>query len=233
MIRTHFGKYRYLGVLAILSVTFALISNFTASRLISFGGATLSVSIYCFPMFFLISDILTEVYGYAQARTVVWLSIFSRLISGVVIALLLLIPAAPDFTNDAAYQLVLSSGLRASLAGLVAGFAGDMFNNYIVAKMKIWSSGRNLWARFVGGTFVGESVNSVAFYGLAFYGIIPNHKLILSMIMASIAKTLWEILALPLTYPLVRWLKKIEAVDYYDTHTNFNPLIIDQCDQKH
>jgi uncharacterized integral membrane protein (TIGR00697 family) len=230
MFRTHFGKFKYLGILAVLSVTFELISNFTAARLVSFGGATLSVSIYCFPAFFLISDILTEVYGYSQARTIVWLSIFARVISGVIVYLLLLIPASPDFSNDAAYQLVLSTGLRACLAGLVAGFAGDMFNNYIVAKMKIKNEGKHLWARFVMGTFVGQGVNSVAFYGLAFYGVIPSHKLLFSMVMATIAKTLWEVIALPLTYPLVFWLKKSESIDYYDTNTNFNPLIVDASD---
>jgi len=227
MFRTQFGKFKYLGLLAILSVSFELIANFTAARLVTFGGVTLSVSIYSFPMVFLISDILTEVYGYAQARTILWLSIFSRILAGAVVYVMLLIPAAPGFTNDSAYQLVLSTGLRIAVAGLIAGFTGDICNNYIIAKMKIWSRGKNLWARFVSGTFIGEGINSIAFYGIAFSGILSTEQLVTGMVMATVAKTVWEIVALPITYPIVKWLKKIEAIDYYDTHTNFNPLIID------
>jgi uncharacterized integral membrane protein (TIGR00697 family) len=227
MLRTDFGRFKYLGFLAILSVTFELITNFTSARLVTFWGVTVSASIYCFPMVFLISDILTEVYGYSQARNILWISIFCRMLAGVVVWLMLLIPPSPVFTNDAAYQMVLSTGLRIAIAGLIAGFTGDIFNSYVLAKMKIWNNGKQLWARFVMSTFLGEGVNSILFFTVAFYGVVPMHDLVPGILMSWLAKTLWEIMALPLTYPLVRWLKKSEGIDHYDRHTNFNPLISD------
>jgi uncharacterized integral membrane protein (TIGR00697 family) len=227
MLRTDFGRYKYLGLLAMLSVTFELISNFTAARLVTFGGVSLSVSIYCFPMFFLIADVITEVYGYSFARNILWISILCRALTGVIVSLLLLVPPSPIFTSDAAYQQVLSTGLRMGMAGLVAGFTGDICNSYVVAKMKIWNKGGHLWARFVSSTFFGEGVNSLFFYSLAFYGVMPLKALLPGILVSWLAKTLWEIVALPVTYPIVNWLKKIEGVDHYDRNTDFNPFITD------
>jgi uncharacterized integral membrane protein (TIGR00697 family) len=227
MLRTDFGRYKYLGMLAILSVIFNVITNVIGARLVIFGGASVSVSVYTFPMFFLLSDILTEVYGYAQARNVLWISISARVLAGVVIWLTLLIPASPIFKDEAAYQLVLSSGLRMAAAGIVAGWAGDIFNSYILAKMKIWNKGNHMWLRFTGSTFLGEIVNSLAFFSIAFVGKMPIDALFYGMAMSCLAKTLWEIIALPITYPVVKWLKKVEGIDHYDRRTDFNPFITD------
>lgn len=227
MLRTDFGRYKYLALLAMLSVIFNVITNVIGARLVSFGGAPVSVSVYTFPMFFLLSDILTEVYGYAQARSVLWMSIFARILTGAIIWLTLLIPPSPLFKDEAAYQLVLSSGLRIAAAGIFASWAGDIFNSYILAKMKVRNKGNYMWLRFTGSTFLGEIVNSLAFFSIAFAGKMPVDTLCYGMAMSCVAKTLWEIVALPITYPVVAWLKKIEKVDHYDRHTDFNPFIMD------
>ena len=226
MLQMNFGTYRYLGLLAALSVTFELISNFTGARLVSLGGVPVSISIYSFPMVYLISDILTEVYGYAKARSVLWLTIFCRVLAASVVRAMLLIPPASIFADDAAYQKVLSSGLRLAIAGLFAIFAGDICNSYILAKMKIRSEGHYLWARFVVSTLIGEGLNTAVFYAIAFYGVLPNKALVAAIVAGTAAKTAWEIIALPVTYPIVRYLKKIEGVDHYDRATNFNPFIV-------
>ena len=227
MLQTNVGSYKYLGLLAALSVTFELISNFIGARLVTFGGVPVSISIYCFPMVYLIGDVLTEVYGYSKARNVLWLSMFCRLVAGVVVWVMLMIPPASIFTGDAAYQQVLSSGLRLSVAALFAVFTGDICNSYVLAKMKIWNNGKHLWARFVISTFVGEGVNTVVFYLGAFYGVLQPDVLTPAILVAWLAKTLWEIVALPMTYPVVRFLKKVEGCDHFDRQTNFNPFITD------
>jgi len=227
MLQTKFGDYKYLGILAALSVTFALISNITGARLVTLGGVPVSGSIYCFPMVYLISDILTEVYGYSKARNILWLTVFCRLLAGTIVWLTLQIPAAPTFTADAAYQQVLSSGLRLAVASPFSIFAGDILNSYILAKMKVWSNGKHLWARFVVSTLFGEGANTAVFYFLAFYGVLPTKVLISAILVGATAKTIWEIIALPITYPVVRYLKKVESADYYDRKTDFNPFISD------
>jgi hypothetical protein len=138
---------------------------------------------------------------------------------------MLQIPAAPIFHDEAAYQTVLSTGLRMAVAALIAVFAGDICNSYILAKMKIWMGGRRLWARFVVSTFFGEGVNTLVFYFMAFYGVLELTTLLTAIVAGTLAKTAWEIIALPLTYPVVRRLKSIEKVDYYDRNTDFNPFI--------
>jgi hypothetical protein len=225
MLQYNYGNYKYLGLLAALSITFALASNFVTARLVPFFGVPVSVSIYTFPVVYLISDILTEVYGYAYARSILWLTVICRVLAGIMVWLMLQIPAAPIFHDEAAYQTVLSTGLRMAVAALIAVFAGDICNSYILAKMKIWMGGRRLWARFVVSTFFGEGVNTLVFYFMAFYGVLELTTLLTAIVAGTLAKTAWEIIALPLTYPVVRRLKSIEKVDYYDRNTDFNPFI--------
>jgi queuosine precursor transporter len=227
MLKTNYGRYKYLGLLAALSVTFGLITTFTAARLVTLGGVPISVSAYYFPMIFLIADVLTEVYGYAEARSVLWLCIACRLIAAAVVWLMLLIPPAPIFTHDDAYQLALSSSLRASIAALFAMSVGDICNSYVLAKMKIWCAGKHMWLRFVVSTVLSEGVNTIIAYFIIFYGILPMDALLWAIGVGTLAKSACEFIALPVTLPVVRWLKRVEGVDYYDRGTDFNPFITD------
>ncbi len=226
LIRSDFGQYKYLGFFAMLNITFMLISNFIAPRLVTLWGASVSVSVYYFPFVYLIADILTEVYGYSQARKIMWQSLVCKIVASFIVWLALIIPASPLFTNESAFQTVLSSGFRAAVASVFALILGDVGCSYIIAKMKVRNNGKYLGARFVVSTVVGEGINTVVFYAIAFGGTLELSSLGKGMLVAWAAKTLWEIVALPLTYKLVNFLKRSEAIDFFDRHTDFNPFTI-------
>ena len=228
MVRSDFGRYKYLGFLAGLNITFLLVSNFTAARIISIFGVGVSVTILYFPLTYLIADILTEVYGYSEARRIIWLSIFCSVVGASVAGGQLLVPPAVFFKDDAAYHQIFSSSPKIALAGLLAVLVGDFCNSYTLAKMKVWSRGNHLWLRFVGSTVVGEGINTLIFYGVALYGILPNRVLLASILIGWFGKTLVEVVLLPVTYPIVRYLKKVEGIDYYDYATDFNPFVSGQ-----
>jgi hypothetical protein len=224
MLRTDFGKYKFIGFLAGLNITFMLVSNFTAARIISVHGIGVSVTILYFPFTYLIADILTEVYGYSQARSIIWLSIFCTLIGSSLACGQLLIPPAIFSKDDAAYHQIFSSSPKIAIAGLLAFLIGDFCNSYVLAKMKVWNKGGHLWLRFVASTVAGEGLNTLIFYGVALYGILPRGVLLASIAIGWLGKSLVEIVMLPVTYPIVRYLKKVEGIDYYDYSTNFNPF---------
>lgn len=232
MLQTNFGKYKYLGLFAALNITFLLLSNFMAARVIQIYGIGVSVTVLFFPFSYLIADVLTEVYGYAQARSVIWLSVCCSLLAAVIARVSLEVPPAPFFQNDASYQLVFSAGPRVAIAGLIALFSGDICNSYVLAKIKIWSKGKHMWLRFIVSTIVGEGVNTLIFYSLVLFGTMSNEHLVQGVLMGWLAKTLVEIVMLPITYPVVDKLKKTEGVDYYDYATNFNPFITDETEGK-
>jgi|SRR5579862_5429401 len=228
MLRTDFGKYKYLGFLAGLNITFLLVCNFTAARIISVFGVGVSVTLLYFPITYLIADILTEVYGYSRARSIIWLSLFCSLIGAAVAGGQLLVPPAFFFKDDAAYHQIFSSSPKIAVAGLLAVWAGDFGNSYTLAKMKVWNRGNHLWLRFVVSTAVGEVFNTLIFYGVALYGVLPNNVLLASILVGWFGKTLVEVVMLPVTYPIVRFLKKAECIDFYDYATNFNPFVFGQ-----
>src|ERR1700744_579584 len=138
MLRSNFGRFKYLGLFSALNVTFLLLSNFTAGRIIGIEGVGVSITVLYFPFTYLIADILTEVYGYAQARSVIWLSLLCSIVAATVGDLALLVPPAPFFTGDAAYQQVFSAAPKMAIATLLAVFTGDICNSYVLAKLKIW-----------------------------------------------------------------------------------------------
>lgn len=226
MLRTDFGTFKYLGLFSALNVTFLLLSNFTAGRIIGIDGVGVSVTVLYFPFTYLIADILTEVYGYAQARSVIWLSLVCSIVAAGVVDLALLVPPAGFFTEDAGFQKIFSAAPKMAIATLLAVFTGDICNSYVLAKLKIWSAGRHLWMRFVVSTVIGEGVNTLVFYGIALYGVLPNDQLVQGILMGWAAKTLVEVLLLPVTYPAVAFLKRVEGVDFYDYETDFNPFIL-------
>jgi uncharacterized integral membrane protein (TIGR00697 family) len=191
------------------------------------GRLTFGAGVLFFPISYIFGDVLTEVYGYARARKVVWAGfaalIFATFMSYVVVSL----PPAPGWPNQAAYETTFGATPRIITASLLALWAGEFTNSFTLARMKVWSEGKWLWSRFVGSTVAGEFVDSALFYPLAFYGLWSNELLVTVMVSNYLLKTGWEIVAMPLTYRVVNWLKQAEHEDYYDRDTNFNPFILD------
>src|ERR1700739_3124310 len=219
-------RFRFLDLLTALNVTFLLVSDFTGARIIGIHGVGVSVTVLYFPLTYLIGDVLTEVYGYATARRVIWISMFSSVLGSAIARGQLLVPAAVFFDADPGYQTVFATTLRVSVAGLVAFFAGDICNSYVLAKMKIWDKGRRLWARFVASALAGEGGNTILFYGIALNNVLPERLLLMSILLGWAAKVLVEVCLVPIGYRVVRRLKEAEQVDHYDFDTNFNPFLM-------
>jgi len=182
-----------------------------------------------FPLSYLFGDILTEVYGYARSRKVIWAGfaalIFASLMSYVVTSL----PAASVMSAEqqTAVNLIFGQTWRIVLASLLGFWAGEFVNSFVLAKMKILTAGKMLWTRTIGSTLAGEAVDSLIFYPIAFLGTWSNEQVISVMIGNYIIKVLWEVLATPFTYKIVGFLKRAEYEDFYDRETNFNPFTID------
>jgi uncharacterized integral membrane protein (TIGR00697 family) len=178
-----------------------------------------------FPISYIFGDILTEVYGYGRDRRVVWAGfgalIFASIMAAVVVHLP---PSDSSLANQAAVEAIFGNTPRIVLASITAFLCGTFVNSYVLAKMKIWTRGRWLWTRIVGSTLCGELVDSVIFYFVAFYGRMPGAHLVAIMFTQYALKSAWEIVAAPLTYRVVAFLKRAENEDYYDIHTNFTPF---------
>ncbi|MEI8174774.1 MAG: queuosine precursor transporter [bacterium] len=217
-------NYKYLGAISVFFVSVLLISNVASSKIVDlkyfiFDGGTL-----LFPLSYIFGDILTEVYGYKKSRNVIWLGFFMTLMMSLVFIVVGKLPPASDWLNQDAYDKILGLTPRIVGASLVAYFFGEFSNSFILAKMKIWTKGKMLWARTIGSTIVGELVDSALFVFIAFFGILPNSLLITLIISNYFFKCEIEILFTPITYKVIKFLKKKENEDYYDVDTNFNPF---------
>jgi len=219
-------KYRYLGLITCLYVTMQLVSDVTAGKIINLVSFPVSVTVLYFPITYIFSDILTEVYGYARARSVLWTVLICSVLAGLLYQLVVYFPPAAGFDADAAYARVLGSVPRILLGGWIAVFAGEILNNYVLAKIKIVSNGRYLWIRTIGSTIVGQFANTVLFYMIGLYGVLPTQLLIQSIVTGWLLKVAVEVLFTPVTYWVVGNLKRVEQEDHYDRDTNFNPLIV-------
>ena len=218
--------YRYLGIITTLYITFQLVSDVTAGKLVSLGGFPVSVTVLYFPITYIFADVLTEVYGYAQARRVVWQVVIASILAGMLYQIVVFMPPAAGFDANAAYVRVFSAVPRILIGGWMAVWAGGILNDYVLAKMKIWTSGRWLWTRTVGSTIVGEFANTVLFYSIALAGVIPTNVLVQAILTGWIIKVVVEVVFTPWTYYVCGKLKKLENEDYYDRDTNFNPFIM-------
>jgi len=190
---------------------------------IAFGAGVLF-----FPISYVFGDILTEVYGYARARRVIWAGFaglgFAAFMAAVVVAL----PPAPFWENQRAYEIAFGTTWRIAAASMIAYFCGEFANSFVLSKMKILTAGKWLWTRTIGSTIVGEAVDSTLFYPLAFFdsGLIPNEQLPVIMLVQFLGKVAVEVLFTPVTYKTVGVLKRAEHEDYYDRRTNFNPFAL-------
>lgn len=219
-------NYKYLGLITTLYIAFQLISDVTAGKIVQLGIFTVSATVLYFPITYIFSDILTEVYGYAKARSVVWQALLASVIAGIIYQLVVWLPPAMGFDANDAYTRVLGSVPRILIGGWIAVWVGGILNDYILAKMKIATNGKYLWARTIGSTIVGEGANTILFYTIALYAVLPNNLLISSILSGWFLKVLVEVVFTPVTYYVIAKLKKVESEDYYDKETDFNPFII-------
>jgi hypothetical protein len=192
------------------------------------GVVTFGAGVLFFPISYVFGDILTEVYGYARARRVIWAGFaalgFASLMTTIVVAL----PPAPFWLHQSAYEIAFGNTPRIVAASMFAYFCGEFVNSYVLARMKVATQGRWLWTRTIGSTIAGEAVDSALFYPLAFYGagIIPDDKLPLVMAAQFVTKVGVEIVFTPLTYRIVGFLKRVEQEDHYDRNTDFSPFTL-------
>jgi uncharacterized integral membrane protein (TIGR00697 family) len=224
-------EYRYYDFVMAAYVCVLLCSNLigpakeTSIEVPIFGTVTFLAGVLFFPISYIFGDILTEVYGYARDRRVVWAGFaalaFASLMAAVVVHLP---PSAASRSGQASVEAVFGNTPRIVVASISAFLCGTFVNSYVLAKMKIWTRGRWLWTRIVGSTLCGELVDSVIFYFVAFYGRMPQSHLIDVMFTQYVLKSGWEIVAAPATYRIVAFLKRAEHEDYYDTDTNFTPF---------
>jgi queuosine precursor transporter len=203
-------------------------AKLTTLHLPLFGPVTFLAGVLFFPISYLFGDILTEVYGYARDRRVVWSGfgalVFASFMAWVVVHLP---PAERWQTNQKAVEDIFGNTPRIVLASIIAFWCGSFVNSYVLARMKVWTKGRYLWTRTIGSTACGELVDSGLFYSIAFVGLWTTDQMMTVMITQYVLKTSWEIISTPITYQIVGFLKRAEQEDYFDRHTNFTPFSLE------
>ena len=217
-------NYKYLVPIAGLFTATLLISNTLESKILQIGPLELTAGTILFPLAYLFNDILTEVYGYAASRKVIWTGFASLLLMTVFYQLAVMLPPAPMWENQSGYAATLGAVPRITFASVIAYFCGEFINSYIVAKMKVAMQGKQMGLRFIASSMAGQSIDTVIFMLIAFAGVLNGKELFTIGMTVWAAKVVWEIAALPLTLFVVKKLKHAENEDYYDTNTNFNPF---------
>jgi queuosine precursor transporter len=226
-------RYRWLPVVTAIFVTTLIISNIIAVKMVQFGSLFLPAAVVLFPVAYIFGDVLTEVYGFAQARRVIWTGFACNLLAVIAIWIGLYLPAAPFWsagsfttpqTAQAAYEAILGFTPRLLAASFAAYLVGEFLNSIVLAKLKITTNGRFLWIRTISSTIVGEGADSLVFMSIAFWGIIPINSLGIAILSQWLFKVTYEVLATPLTYWVVNTLKRVEKEDFFDRNTNFNPV---------
>jgi queuosine precursor transporter len=216
--------YKYFDLIMALFVAILLISNIASAKIVRFGPLTFDGGTLLFPVSYIFGDILTEVYGYRRSRRVIWMGFFSAALMALTFSVVGWLPAAQGWDNQAAYQAILGLTPRIVAASLLAYWAGEFSNSYVLAKMKLLTRGRWLWTRTIGSTVVGEGIDTLLFVTIAFAGAVPAGLLVSIMVSNYLFKTGLEVVMTPVTYWVVSFLKSAESEDYYDRGTNFNPF---------
>jgi uncharacterized integral membrane protein (TIGR00697 family) len=227
-------NYRYYEFVMVAFVVILVCSNLIGPAKIAqvdwpvVGTLTFGAGVLFFPISYVFGDILTEVYGYARARRVIWAGFAGLAFASVMATIVVMLPPAPFWQNQPAYEIAFGTTWRIAAASMFAYFCGEFVNSFLLAKMKIMTAGRWLWMRTIGSTVFGEAVDSTLFYPLAFYGsgIIPDDKLPLVMLSQFVTKVGVEVAFTPVTYWIVGALKRAEQEDYFDRKTDFNPFTL-------
>ncbi len=218
------GPSHWFVAVVALFVTALITANIVAVKLIDVWGMVLPAAIIVFPISYIIGDVLTEVYGFRQARRVIWLGFACNLLAVVAIWLAGALPAAGFWDGQPAFERILGQTPRILAASFAAYLVGEFAKSAVLARMKVATEGRFLWARTIGSTVVGQGLDSAIFMTVAFAGVIPAEGLVAAVVTQWLVKTAYEAAATPLTYLVVGFLKRRDGVDVYDRETSFNPL---------
>jgi len=234
IVRPTAGRYKYLDALTTAFVVILLVSNLIAQKICLIGPVSVgrwlvgpfavSGAIMLFPVTYIFGDVFTEVYGYAASRRAIWLGFFGTVLLYVIGAIVIALPSAPGWRNQQAFTTVFGFIPRILAASLIAFWAGEFANSYTMARLKLVTNGRMLWTRTIGSTVVGQAVDTILVISLTFGGIYPVHILLNTMLTGYTLKVGYEVIATPLTYLVINWLKRAEQSDAFDRHQSFNPF---------
>ncbi len=217
-------SFRFYDTLVVVFVTVLLISNLIGQKICAVGPFRISGAQLLFPVTYIFGDVFTEVYGYAGSRRAIWLGFIGSALMALFGMVVVWLPPAPDFRHQEAFEVVFGFVPRMVAASLLAYWAGEFSNAYVMAKMKVWTRGRALWMRTIGSTMVGQLVDSVVVMTAAFAGR-ESWATILNLIFSGyLGKVLYEAAMTPVTYAVVNGLKRAEGVDVFDVATNFSPF---------
>jgi len=227
-------QYKYYDLLVAAYVCVLLCANligpakFSTVHLPLVGNVTFIAGVLFFPISYFFGDVLTEVYGYARDRRCVWAGFGALAFASLMAAAIVHLPPSADYRGEPqrAVEMIFGSTWRIAGASIIAFWTGSLVNSFVLAKMKIYTRGRWLWSRAIGSTICGEAVDTCLFMSIAFLGTLPLASLLPTMLTQYLMKVGWEVVATPLTYRLVGFLKRVEHEDYYDYETNFTPFSI-------
>src|SRR3954451_10921367 len=218
------GNYKYLDSFITLFVVVLVVSNLIAPKFFAVGPLRISAAQMLFPITYIFGDIFTEVYGYSASRRAIWYGFFSSFMMVFVSYLAVVIPPAPEFKDQAAFETIFRPVARIVAASLLAYWCGEFANSFTLARLKILTKGRHLWTRTIGSTVVGQAVDTTVVMFAAFYGTRSLSVIVNLIVSGYLIKVVYETLMTPVTYAVVNWLKRTEGVDYFDYNTNFNPF---------
>jgi uncharacterized integral membrane protein (TIGR00697 family) len=217
-------RFRYLDHLIHVFVVVLLISNLVGPKIVAVGPFRISGAQLLFPITYIFGDIFTEVYGYAASRRAIWTGFFASALLSIMGLITVALPPAPDWPNQEAFATVFNFVPRMVIASLLAYWAGEFSNAFVMAKLKLLTRGRHLWVRTIGSTAVGQAVDTTVVMIVAFGGSLSVSLIATLIVSGYLGKVLYEAAATPLTYAVVNFLKRKEGVDVFDYATNFNPF---------
>ena len=217
-------RYKYLDSFIALFVTVLLISNIIAAKFFALGPLRISAAQILFPITYIFGDIFTEVYGYGAARRAIWYGFFASFVLVALTYISVVIPPAPEYKDELAFETVFRPVGRIVLASLLAYWCGEFANSFTLAKLKLLTNGRHLWTRTIGSTVVGQAVDTTVVMFAAFYGTRATSVIMQLIVSGYLIKVIYETIMTPVTYAIVNFLKRREGVDYFDRATDFNPF---------
>lgn len=215
---------RFYDIILATFVAILLISNVSATKLISFGPIIVDGGVVLFPLAYIIGDVLTEVYGYKYTRRAIWAAFGAMLLGVIAFTIVRYMPAASSYNDQVAFESVFGFYPRIVAASLMAFVVGSFMNSYVIAKLKVYTKGRRLWLRLIGSTFFGQFVDTVVFGLVAFAGVLSASDMVVFVIVGWLFKVVVEVMILPGTYRVISYIKKAEGVDEYDELTDFSPF---------
>lgn len=213
-------------LLGILFVVCLVVSNLMETKIIQLGAVTATAGLLVFPVSYIINDCISEVWGYRKARLIIWSGFAANFLVAGLLQLAVCIPAAPFWEGTESFNFIFGMAPRIVVASFCAFLTGSFLNAYVMSRMKLTSGGRNFSLRAIVSTLVGESADSVIFFPIAFWGMLRQEELFLMIVTQTALKSVYEIIVLPVTVRIVRYVKKIEGSDVYDTDVSFNPFKI-------